>query len=171
MSDGPTEIGIVVKFEDFQTAKFTLARSVALLPADSNLMDLASVQVTVAPGAKLPANAKVVKHKTDTAVMSASASLFIIHSSLTLVKHSVYKLSSGAVKPASPPNSSNESLKSQKNKTKPFPNIDVGQTLHHVIHQINKDFPHNILTLIVTNPHQINVNNSIDLIVDLFFNP
>jgi hypothetical protein len=48
-------------------------------------MDLASLQVTLAPGAKLPANAKVVKHKTDTAVMSTSASFFIIHSSLTLV--------------------------------------------------------------------------------------
>jgi hypothetical protein len=171
VSDGPNVIGIVVKFDDFQITKFALARSSAWLPADANLMDLASLQVILAPGAKLPANAKAVKHKTDTAVMSASASLFIIHSSLTLVKHSVYKLSSGAVKPASPPNSSNESLKSQKNKTKPFPNIDVGQTLHHVIPQINKDFPHNLLTLIVTNPHQINVNNSIHLIVDHFFNP
>jgi len=149
MSDGPNEIGTVVKFADFQIAKFALARPVALLPADSNLMDLASLQVIVAPGAKLPANAKVVKHKTDTAVMSASASLFIIHSSLTLVKHSVYKLSSGAVKPASPPNSSNESLKSQKNKTTLFPNVNVGQTLHHVIPQINKDFPHNLLTVII----------------------
>jgi hypothetical protein len=86
VSDGPTVIGIVVKFEDFQSQKFALARSPALLfPADANLMDLASLQVMLAPGAKLPANAKVVKHKTDTAVISTSASLFIIHSSLTLV--------------------------------------------------------------------------------------
>jgi hypothetical protein len=84
--------------------------------------------------------------------MSASASLFIIHSSLTLVKHSVYKLSTGAIKPASPPNSSNESIKSQKNKTKLFPNVNVGQTLHHVIPQINKDFPHNLLIIIVDKP-------------------
>jgi hypothetical protein len=47
-------------------------------------MDLASLQDILAPGAKLPANAKVVKHKTDTAVISTSASFFII-SSLTLV--------------------------------------------------------------------------------------
>jgi hypothetical protein len=36
----------------------------------------------LAPGAKLPANAKEVKQKTETAVMSASASLFIISSPL-----------------------------------------------------------------------------------------
>tara|TARA_Y100000780_G_scaffold182200_1_gene168168 strand:- start:135 stop:404 length:270 start_codon:yes stop_codon:yes gene_type:complete len=78
-------MGIVVKLEDFQSTRFTLARSSAWFPADATLMDLASLQDMLAPGAKLPANAKVVKHKTDTAVMSASASLFIVHSSLTLV--------------------------------------------------------------------------------------
>jgi hypothetical protein len=52
----------------------------------------------LAPGAKLPANAKEVKQKTETAVMSASASLFIMVISLTLVKHSVNKLSSGTKK-------------------------------------------------------------------------
>jgi hypothetical protein len=39
---------------------------------------LAPLQDMLAPGAKLPANAKVVKHKTDTAVISTITIFFII---------------------------------------------------------------------------------------------
>jgi hypothetical protein len=71
-------------------------------------MDLASLHDMLAPGAKLPANAKEVKQKTETAAMSASASFFIIHSSFNLVKHSVNKLSLKALRKATSSKLSNE---------------------------------------------------------------
>jgi hypothetical protein len=109
-----------VKLEDFQITKFALARSSAWLPADVNLIDLASLQDMLAPGAKLPANAKVVKHKTDTAVISASASLFIIHSSLTLVNIQFISFLQGH-KSCPPLNFINE-------LTKRLPSLQVTQT-------------------------------------------
>jgi hypothetical protein len=103
VSEGPNEIGIVVKFEDFQITKLALALSCAWFPADSRVMLLALLQVTLAPGAKLPANAKAVKHKTDTAVMSASASFFIIVPPLPWLNIQFTSFLQGAVSSASPP--------------------------------------------------------------------
>ena len=71
-------MGTVVKLEDFQITKLALDLSSACVPADYNLMDLAPLQDMLATGAKLPANDKAAKHKTDTAVISAITIFFII---------------------------------------------------------------------------------------------
>jgi hypothetical protein len=91
-------------------------------------MEEASLQLVLAPGAILPANAKAVRQKTETAVMSTSASFFIVLSSLTQVKHSVNQLFSG-LKTAASSLPSNKTF--ELNISRPFLAV-VGKQLYNI---------------------------------------
>jgi|TARA_Y100000031_G_C7962942_1_gene266793 hypothetical protein len=84
----------VVALEDFQITALAFPRSPAEEdPLASNVIDLASLQLVLAPGASPPAKADAVKQTTATAVKKASASFLMIVSSLTLVEQLLTTLS------------------------------------------------------------------------------
>jgi hypothetical protein len=86
----------VVALDDFQITALAFPRSAGWLPAASNVMDLASLQLALAPGASAPAKADAAKQTTATAVKTASASFFMIVSSLTLVEQLLTTFPQGA---------------------------------------------------------------------------